>query len=177
MEKEIWKDIKGYEGIYLVSNKGNIMSIKTNKILKPWINGQYYMVELFKNKYKKRIYIHRIVATTFLKGFDEYPMVLHSDDNPLNNKVENLEWGTQSKNMKDAYNRGRKINYFLGKFGKEHCTSKRVSQYNLNGEYINTYESLLEAEKNTGFHNSNISRCASGKQKTSNGFIFKYVEK
>ena len=110
---EIWKPIKGYEGYYEVSNLGNIFSIRRNIIVKPYINQTgYYMVNLwFKCKQDKRL-ISRLVAEAFIENPENKPVINHKDGNRLNNFVDNLEWCTQSENLKHAYATGlRKQEY------------------------------------------------------------------
>lgn len=96
--KEIWKDIKGYEGLYQVSNLGNVKSLKTNKNLYySNSNNGYLRVGLFKNK-RKMFSIHRLVAENFIPNPNEYLVVNHKDFNQKNNKVDNLEWCTSKEN-------------------------------------------------------------------------------
>jgi len=119
--KEIWKEIKGYEGLYQVSNLGNIKHLKFKKknvltggfslikerILKPvkHYNG-YVFVDLHKNGSHKITAIHRIVALNFIDNINNKPQVNHFDGNKENNNVINLEWCTMSENMIHALNNG-----------------------------------------------------------------------
>ena len=100
--KEIWKDIKGFEGHYQVSNFGRVKSIKFRKerILKPANNGCGYLyVNLSKNG-KYNIYlIHRLVALIFISNPNNLPEINHRDEDKTNNKVENLEWCDRKYNM------------------------------------------------------------------------------
>lgn len=125
-EREVWRNIKGYEGIYQVSNYGNIKSLE-RFFIKNRKGGKsrmaVYLPEKIKNKnynpngylnmylwdkgYSEHVLIHRIVAIYFIPNIDNHPQVLHKDDNPKNARWDNLEWGTQSKNIQDAANRGR----------------------------------------------------------------------
>ena len=103
--EEIWKDIKGYEGLYQISNMGRIKSFhpryKSIRILKTHIrkNG-YVFASLHKNKQLYQPDIHRLVAEAFVENPNpqEYHYVLHLDDNPTNNIYTNLKWGTQKEN-------------------------------------------------------------------------------
>ena len=112
--KEIWKDIKGYENLYQVSNLGNVRvldrhvnsGIKYNnkvkrkgQILKQFLkkNG-YLQVVLSNNNTRKYIAVHRLVAETFLQNTHNLPQVNHKDENKLNNCVDNLEWCTAKYN-------------------------------------------------------------------------------
>ncbi len=109
MEKEIWKEIKGYENIYLVSNLGNILTIKTGKISNGWEHDKlgYRKVRLYKNKTYETIFLHRLVAKTFLENPLNKPCVNHIDNNPKNNKLSNLEFVTHKENMQHSAKQNR----------------------------------------------------------------------
>ena len=98
---EIWKDIPNYEGLYQVSNLGNIKSLfRYKKILKPIKNTLGYLkVSLYKNKKIKVFSIHRLVAETFIPNPNNLPEINHKDGNKGNNNVENLEWCTRQQNI------------------------------------------------------------------------------
>ena len=122
--REVWKDIKNYEKLYQVSNLGRVKSLsrfhytgrgKNNgyvtkeKILKQDIsNDYYYQVSLCKNGKKKKVYVHRLVAGTFLKNINNYPCVNHKDENKLNNCVDNLEFCTHYYNNNYGTKKKRK---------------------------------------------------------------------
>ena len=98
--KEIWKPIKGYESLYKVSNLGNILSLKTNKLLKAnMITNGYFAVQLCKNHKRKSFLVHRIVAEHFIDNPNNLPEINHKDENKGNNTVNNLEWCTRKYNM------------------------------------------------------------------------------
>jgi predicted XRE-type DNA-binding protein len=106
MEKEIWKDVPGYEGFYQASNLGNIKTLGSGKSfigknLKPGDNGKGYLfVYLWKNKKAKRYYVHRLILITFLG--ESKKQVNHKDCNKKNNSLENLEYVTLKQNMYHA---------------------------------------------------------------------------
>lgn len=107
---EIWKDIKGYEGLYSVSNRGRIKNAK--RILKPSNNGNGYMlIGLRKRGKRKNFYIHRLVALAFIENPENKPVINHKDYNRKNNDVNNLEWITVKENVNYSINNMR---------GKEH---------------------------------------------------------
>ena len=106
--KEIWKDIKGYEKLYQVSNLGNVRRIKfiNNRTQKDKIKmlklikdkKGYLKINLWKNNKSKMFLVHRIVAETFILNPNNLPQVNHKDENKSNNCVENLEWCSQKYN-------------------------------------------------------------------------------
>ena len=122
-KKEIWKDIKGFEGLYQVSNLGRVKSldrlvwsghttyVRKSQILCSYKRHKYDRVRLYKNAKGTQISLHRLVAEAFIPNPNNYPMVLHKDDIQSNNKVDNLMWGTQSMNTKQAYENGRKMGF------------------------------------------------------------------
>lgn len=166
--KEIFKDIKDYEGIYQISNLGRIKSLhnyRKNNILKPKIKKGYYQIGLRKDNKRKWYSVHRLVAQTFLPNENNLPQVNHRDENKLNNNVNNLEWCSVSYN--NCY--GTRIKRVKEK------TSKKVLQYDLKGNFIKEYKSLSEATKINNIKSiSNISLCCKGKYKQVKGYIWKY---
>ena len=100
---EEWRYIKKLDNKFKVSNLGNIFNVKTQRILKPSnING-YRRVHISKNK---TMYIHRLVAETFIPNPENKPFVNHIDGNRQNNMVKNLEWCTQKENVHHAWSIG-----------------------------------------------------------------------
>ena len=113
---EEWKDIKGYEGLYKISNYGRIIIKKTGKLKKFWIDRDGYLkTNLSINNKKTQYFVHRLVAENFLNknrykfykdeekiNIDELT-VNHKDGNKQNNKIENLEWCTNRYNVKYYY--------------------------------------------------------------------------
>lgn len=136
---EIWKDIAGYEGLYQVSNLGRVKSLpkqygfsyRPEKILAEVVDSHGYVVfNLRKDGRKKQVYLHRVVASTFIDNPFNYPQVNHLNGDKKDNRVENLEWCTAKQNVQHAYNNGLSV----GKkgelhpmYGKHHSEeSKRV---------------------------------------------------
>lgn len=116
---ELWAPIKGYEGLYEVSNKGRIKSLAKNagnsprkkriRKLKETRHG-YLNVSLWKFGKSKHPLVHRLVAMAFLPNPCNYPEVNHLDGDRKNANVENLEWCTTSQNIKHAFKIGNKNN-------------------------------------------------------------------
>lgn len=100
---EVWKPVKEYN--YEVSSLGRVRNTSNNKILSLFDKNRmgYYRVILFKDGQRKRHFVHRLVAETFLENIENKPQVNHKDGNKQNNNVENLEWVSQSENMKHSY--------------------------------------------------------------------------
>ena len=161
---EIWRDIQGYEGLYQISNKGRVKSLKCGKekILRPRDNVNGYLFVNLGRKNKK--YIHRLVYETF-KGFkNKNSIINHINSDKRDNKLNNLEECNYSYNLIYAYYHGeRKL--------------KPVSQFSLNGVLIDTYTTGKEASEKTGVSRSGICNCCKGKRKSAGRFIWKYKEK
>lgn len=125
--QEIWKDIVGYEGLYQVSNLGNVKSFKKDKngiLLKPGKNTSGYLyVILYKNINKKCITIHRLVMLAFKKNIFNKLEINHINGIKTDNTVENLEWCTCSENIKHAYKIGLKTAK-----GENHNRSKLTNE-------------------------------------------------
>lgn len=189
--KEEWKDIKGYEGYYQVSNLGNIKSfiyfngheyIYRERILKPQ-NNRYLTVRLAKNKKVKQYTIHRLVAEYFISNEDKKPYVNHKDGNKYNNRVDNLEWCTAKENTQHAYKNNliariteRKKEATLKNVKKAwEKTRKKINQYDLNGNFIKEYKSISEASKTNNIPTSSISNCCKKNVHTAGGYIWQYA--
>lgn len=130
--KEEWKDIYGYEGLYKISNLGEIKSLerKVNynnirkitvheRIIKQRSNGGYKEVSLSKNNKGKNLSVHRLVAIHFIPNPYNKKEVNHIDGNKSNNNIHNLEWVTPSKNVRHSYDMGLARND-----GENHPTNK-----------------------------------------------------
>ena len=174
MDEEIWCDVKGYEGLYQVSNKGKVKSlydgrhkIFREKILKPQKNGWGYLfVRLSKEGSNKMYTVHRLVLMTFDPNPDmENLQVNHIDEDKTNNRLENLEWVTCKENC----------NYGTHNDRVAEKLSLPIVQLTLDGKYIRSYKSSHEAEREGGFHPGNIIQCCKGKRKTHKGYKWQYL--
>lgn len=102
--KEIWRDVKGYEGQYQVSTWGNVRNTQGKNIFQEPNHKGYPRVKLFKDGKKKNKRVNRLVAEAFIPNPDNLPQVNHRDGNKKNNSFSNLEWVTQEDNLKHATN-------------------------------------------------------------------------
>lgn len=175
---EYWKDINDYEGLYQVSNCGNVKTLNYNhtgkeRLLKPWkIKSGYLYVRLYKNGKTKMFQIHRLVAQAFIQNPKNLSCVNHKDENPSNNLVSNLEWCTQEYNT----NYGTR-NERVSKTMTNGKTSKPVLQYSVDGQFIKEWPSVMEIERQLYYSSGHISKCCNGKLKTSYGYRWSYILK
>ena len=189
---EIWRTpiYKGeiYDN-YQVSNLGRLINLNYRrtgkaKLMEPYEKGRKYLqVSLYKNGKEDWIYVHQLIAETFLPNPENKPcinhkiegdegkkinMVFFNEDGSINKEKSTIEWATYEENN----NYGTRNQRIFEKTtnGK---LSKPVLQLSLTGELIREYPSIKEAERN-GFNHCNICQCCNGKQKTHKGFRWEY---
>lgn len=167
IENEIWKPIDGFE--YEVSNLGRVKSLPRNttsgKILKPIKNWRGYLrVGLSKDGKLFLKSVHRLVAEAFIENPNNLPEVNHLSEDKTDNRVQNLCWISNIDN----------INYGTGieRRAKTHC--KKVNQYDLDGNFIQEWDSAADIQKNLGIPKQNISKCCLGLRHTCGGFVWKF---
>lgn len=158
---EIWKDIPNYEGIYQISNYGNIQRLnkKGKKKLKFYEDKDgYYYVNLCKENKSTHKKIHRLVMITFKNIKDNKNMqVNHIDGNKHNNLISNLEWCSQSQNIEHA------IKNNLIKTRKVICIETKE-----------IFQSIREAGRKTNSNFRKIAECCQGKRKKTNNLHWQY---
>lgn len=179
--EEIWKDVKGYENKYQISNLGRVKSIErktpfrnsfitiNERILKEIVDKDGYKVVNLYNKGKRKMFkIHRLVAEAFIPNPDNLPQINHKDENKQNNCVENLEYCDARYNINYGHrNTKASQTSFNGK------KSKKVCQYTLCGELLKVWPSVHETGRN-GFDSTGVSSCCNGKIKTYKGFKWSF---
>lgn len=159
---EIWKDIIGYEGLYQISNKGRVKSlkkwcgnkhlskwIKEESILKPTDNGNGYLIIGLRNQTKrKNFYIHRLVASYFLDNPENKKCINHKDFNKQNNDVDNLEWISQKDNVLYSVDRMKHRKSRSKTNTGERYITKRYKKYRVQIDYkdLGLFETLEEAK-------------------------------
>ena len=172
MDKEIWKDIEGYEGLYQVSNWGNVKSLNYNhtgkeKLLSLHKNRyDYITVDFSKNGKHKTYKVHRLVLQNFAPCDNMKSLqVNHIDEDKTNNHLSNLEWVTHKENINHGTRNDR----------VDEKKSIPIVQLSLEGKYIRSYESSMDAEREGGFHQGNIINCCKGKRKSHGGYKWMYL--
>lgn len=184
---EKWKPIKGYEGLYEVSNMGRIKSLERNPKVEGY--GLYHRDAIIKkqnfgtNKYlcvvltnegiKKPISIHRTVAAHFIKNHKNKKCVNHKKGIKIDNRASELEWATHSENMFHAFKFGLLVN----KKGGDIKNAKKIKQLDLSGNLISVHTSIAEAAKSINISQGSISGVCRGAKynKTAGGYKWQYA--
>lgn len=179
---EIWKDVVGYEGFYEVSNYGRIKSlskkaknkngyrITKEKIMKNVLkNNGYSAITLYKNKKSKTYLIHRLVAQAFINNPHDYPCINHKDENKLNNRIDNLEWCTPK------YNNNYGLHNEKMKKTKQKKYGKAVKQLTNDGEIIEIFCCIREANRKTNIGRKEIKKVCEKQYKKAGGYRWEYV--
>jgi hypothetical protein len=177
---EIWKDIKGYEGRYEISNLGNVRSIRLTKsvILKASDRGNGYLaVSLCMNNIKTTKNIHSLIAQAFIPNISNKREINHINGIKTDNRIENLEWCTSSENSKHAYQIGLQRPYISenNKIAtRERC--QKVSDWlnvNTNAVFRGNSLELIKAFPEQKLHQGHLSKVRCGKRKHHKGWIIK----
>lgn len=172
---KVWKEIKGYDGRYLISSSGNVISLnyrRTNKAkMLTWkINNKgYAWVELWKNGVKEQRLIHRIVAETFIDNPEGYKIINHKDENPLNNDVDNLEWCDQS------YNTIYSLELHPERKNKGKNMGLAIIQLDNDGNIIKEWENARTILLETGMSDYSITEVCRGRRHMAYGYLWRYA--
>ena len=150
------KTSRNASGEYTFTTKPKILRTFTQR-------GGYQRISFGKGKNKVAIFVHRLVAQAFIPNPDNLPHVNHKDENPKNNRADNLEWCNAEYN--NSYGNH-----------SENCKRHRaVVQMTMDGQEIATFDSIVEAEEKTGCRATSIQNCCVGRFKSSLGYRWKYV--
>lgn len=167
--EEIWKDVKGYEGLYQVSDLGNVRSLNFNRkgyvqnLLLQKNNNGYLTVMLTLHGKQKRLSVHRLVAEAFIPNPCDLPCVNHLDESFTNNRASNLEWCTQAYNLEYGTRRAREI-----------ASKMKAVEQLKNGAVVKRWTGATEAES-AGFSRQCIYYCCNGKQSQHKGYEWRYA--
>ncbi len=165
---EIFKDIKGYEGYYQISNFGNVKSFKWGKIriLKFANNNKgYLVVTLCKNGIKNQILAHRLVIEHFIKNPLNKPFTNHKDCDKKNNHYTNLEWVTNSENLIHAHENG--ISYAYPKKVYQYCVRTL--------RYLGSFESMNQLTNELNYSKDKVRRAIKNMSKTRDGYYYSHL--
>lgn len=162
---EVWKSVLNYEGLYEVSNLGNIRSLcsrwgkrKIPRIVNQHLTKKgYKRVSLCKNNEKKLYMVHRLVYEAFNNKIDNGMEINHKDYNRANNNLSNLELINHTDNVR-------------------YSKALKVLQFDLDGNLIKEWDSTRDIEREINIDHRQVSDNCNGKQKTCKGYIFKYKE-
>lgn len=191
---EEWKDIEGFEGRYQISNLGNVKSLRYGgrdeiKNLVPKVNNKgYEWVELVINGKKSCRQIHRLVAEAFIPNPNKEPIINHKDENPRNNRVDNLEWCDYKYNSHYYLERHKKE--FLAKVQKPRGWGKGrkhkkwimepykrrslVAQADKDGFVVRIWDNVSQIARENNLSQWSITQCCEGKRKTAYGYTWHF---
>ena len=170
---KIWKDIEGFEGLYQISNTGEVYSIRRNIVLKPKTDRYgYYAINLWNGK-NNHTTIHRLVASAFLDKPEGCNVVNHMDSNKKNNDVSNLEWTTVKGNTIHAYKNNKEYHDRCNQLWKTSLDSicVKVDAF-YNGEYVGSYNSKKEAAEKLGISEKTVYNRLHGRFTSRSGYTF-----
>ena len=170
------KDIKGFEGLYMISSDGEIISsYKNGKVLKHKIDKQgYHEISLYKDNKNHYFKVHRLVAQAFIPNTENKPQINHIDGNKSNNSVSNLEWATGFENQQHSIKTGLRV---MPK-GEKHCNyGKRGSLVHnsklvLNKENGVFYESVKEAAESINMKYATLKKKLIGRNPNNTNLIY-----
>ena len=175
MTEEVWRDVKGYEGLYQVSSMGRVKSLGRKdrfgrvikeRILEPAVTHNGYLrVGLHVDGKRKMLRVHRLVCEAFHENPDNKSEVNHVNEDKTDNRACNLEWSTRTENCNHG-SRNERVAKAL---------SKPIGQFSLDGKLIKVWQSACEARRQTGFDQGYVGAVARGKFKQAYGYIWKYI--
>lgn len=155
--KAKWRDVPGYEGLYKVSDQGEVKSLRSGCLVAV-IRGQY--VNLSREGKMEKVKVAYVVAREFVRNPEMRPYVVHVNGDRRDHRAENLEWSEQPEDIVRGRNAGR--------------GSRAVVCYSESGEFVGKWRSLTEAAEAVGVARQGIMRVCSGKGRRCGGYIWRY---
>lgn len=176
MEKEIWKDAVGFEGVYMVSNFGRVISLNYRhtgapNFITPVRHPSGYLT-IKRTAKGNTIAIHRLVAEAFIPNPSKLKYINHINEDKADNRACNLEWCTCRYNNTYGTRLAKMIATRKGRNMKTHFGE--IAQMSTSGELIAIYPSTVIASIATGIDRSCINKCALGRQKSAGGYKWSY---
>ena len=154
---------------YAVDENGNVFNVKRRRqLITAKDRNGYISVALSKEGKVVRKKVHRLVAEAYIPNPQNLPQINHKDENKENNSVNNLEWCNARYN--NFYGNSKPT------VRAQEARKKAVCQYSVDGKLINVFESATEAQRKTGIHQSNISKCCLQRKNfhTAGGYVWKF---
>jgi len=173
-----WKTITGYPN-YQISTNGDVFSTNINKIMSPKKHYKGYLYVTLSNAGDTKAFkIHRLVAQAFLPNPNNLPQVNHIDGDKTNNNYKNLEWCTNSENVKHSYNTGLRKRYkgsdspLYQKYPITRWDLKAVKCCRIGTYDWKYYPSIANCARDLGISPKYIGQCLAGKKSRYNGYVF-----
>ena len=185
----MWKPISGYHRKYLISDEGEVMSVARVKSNNQPIPERIMKLQTDTNGYKyislyseekgnsKRHRIHRLVASAFIRkdDFKNKKTVNHKNGIKDDNRVANLEWVSQGENKAHSFRVLGEKHWLKGRTGADNPYSKRVCQYDMDGNLICIFDSTQDVTRILGFFQGNVASVCRGSRKTAHGYKWRYL--
>lgn len=178
---ETWKTMELYPK-YQVSTEGRVRNAKNHRIYTQWLGKDGYLrMEMWLDGHKKGMLVHRMVALCYLDNPLNLPEVNHKNKIKTDNRIENLEWVTRQENMdhrnedEDIQKQMQLNGLALKEWNLKH-SAKPVASYDLEGNLIKIYPSLISAERDAGTNRKYIRACLRSERLTAGGRIWKKIE-
>lgn len=168
---EEWRDIPDYEGKYQISNLGRVKSINFHrgnkeKILTTFLDGRGYPTTfLYKDGKRKTFRIHRIIAKIFIPNPNNLPQVNHKNEDKTCNVID----------LNNLYGEMTNLEWCTNKYNCRYSKSKKINQYDLEGNFIKMWGSAIEVEENLGIKKTNLCNCLTKRSKTAGGYLWRFV--
>ena len=166
---ECWVDVVGYEGLYKVNPNGDVLSMRTGKLMVA-VEDKYGYLNVCLTKDKKSLSkkVHRLVANAFILNPENKEQVNHLDENKLNNRVDNLEWVSAKENLNYG-TRNERVS-----ISKRNTNCKKVLQLDLDGNLIKEWESFCEINRQKGYDTGLLVKVCKGVKQTAYGYRWSY---